>query len=54
MLYPYLVLFYIFTNFSILKYPTPIFISPHFSSFLYFIIMTTGNLMVDLGGGGGD
>ena len=35
------------------KDPTPIFILPNFSSFLPFIIVSKGKLLVDLGGGGG-
>ena len=41
----------IYTNFAISKDPTPIFILSRFASFLSFIIVTTGKLIVDWGGG---
>ena len=38
-------------TFSVTKNPTPIFILTHLASFLSFIIITTGKLIVNLGGG---
>ena len=44
----------IHTTSAVKKYPTPIFILPRFSSFLSLIILSTGMMLVDLGGEGSD
>ena len=54
MIFPFLVFSSISPTFDVMKYPTPIFILVHFSSFLSFIIMTTAKIVFGLVGGGGD
>ena len=51
LLFPSLILLSIYPTFTVTEVPTPIFILSRFSSFLVFLIVPKGKLLVDLGGG---
>ena len=53
LIYTSMVFSYISPTFAVTINPTPIFVFTRFVSFLFFIIVATGKLMVELIGGGG-
>ena len=51
LLFPSLIISSISPTFTVTEVPTLIFVLSRFASFLFFVVVPTGKLLVDLGGG---